>query len=364
MMAHVARKGGRWYIVLEERDESGRRRQRWVSGFRSEEEARAALPAYARAEGETREVATVGGYLRRWHELRRKALRPTTWEQYRWVMERYIVPRIGRYPLSGLRGTDLDDLYDALLAEGLAPATVRQVHAILRKAYADAVRRGLVTTNPVLAATPPKVEEPELEVWTPQQLQRFLEAAREDEWWPLWRLAVVTGMRRGELLGLQRADIDFQAGVLFVRRSVAWTGSGVVVTRPKTKKGVRGLLLDPLTLDELRAYLDRHPACSSWLWSCGEEPPSPNTLTKRFARIVERARLPHIRFHDLRHSNATLALLAGVDPKVLQTRLGHHSAAFTMDRYQHALLGAQLAATEAMSRVLDSAAALPSIPAE
>lgn len=351
-MAHVARKGSRWYVVLETR-EGGRRHQRWVSGFRSEQEARAALAVYARVENDARTLATVEGYLTTWHELRRKALRPTTWEHYRWMLRRYVLPHLGRYPLAAITGAELDNLYDSLLVKGASPSTVRQVHAILHKAFSDAVRRGLLPANPADATTPPKAESPELEVWTPQQLQRFLHFAREDEWWPLWRLAVITGMRRGELLGLQQADIDFQAGVLFVRRAVAWTARGVVVTRPKTRAGVRGLLLDPLTLEELQAYVDRHPGCGPWLWSCTEDPPSPNSLVRRFKRIIEWAGLPHIRFHDLRHSNATLALLAGVDPKVVQARLGHHSAAFTMDRYQHVLLGGQQVALEAMTRVLD-----------
>jgi integrase len=350
-MAHVARKKNAWYIVLEERDESGRRRQRWVPGFRSEEQARAVLPIYARIEGEAREAASLAGYLRKWHELRRRALRPTTWEQYRWVMERYVVPHIGQLPLAAVRGQDLDDLYDRLLEAELAPATVRLVHAILRKAFADAVRRGLLDNNPALAATPPRVEQEETTVLTPKQVQRLLDVARQDEWYALWRLAVMTGMRRGELLGLRREDIDFEAGVLFVRRTVVWAGKGVVVSPPKTRRSLRALLLDPETLAALEEHASRHAACT-WLWSCTEEPPSPRLLNARFERLLQRAGLPHIRFHDLRHTNATLGLLAGVDPKVMQARLGHHSAAFTMDRYQHVMLGMQAPALEAISRVL------------
>lgn len=352
-MAHVARKGNNWYVVLEERDESGRRRQRWVSGFKSEDEARVALPAYRRVEGQQREMVTVGGYLRMWHEVRRRALRPTTWEQYRWLMERHIIPHIGTLPLAGLDGYTIDDLYDRLALEGLAPASVRLVHAVLRKAFADAVRRGLVETNPVSAATPPRVERPETAVLTPAQVRRLLQVARDDDWWPLWRLAVMTGMRRGELLGLQRQDIDLDVGVLFVRRSVVWTGKAVAITPPKTVHGLRGILLDGETLEALEGHLERHPACT-WLWSCTDQPPSPRTLNTRFEKLLRRAELPHIRFHDLRHTNATLGLLAGVDPKILQQRLGHHSAAFTQDRYQHAAVAMQLPALAALSRTLEA----------
>jgi integrase len=344
----VARKGNTWFIVLElGSDDHGKRRRKWVSGgWYTEEAARASLPQVLADHG----LLTVEAWLLRWLELKRATLRPTTWEGYGRLLRKHVLPRIGELPVQTLSPDHIDELYRNLLAARLAARTVRQVHAILRKAGNDAVRKGMLERNPALAADPPRVEEAMVRVWTPAQVAHFLSATAHDEFSALWVLAATTGLRRGELLGLRWEDIDLERAALFVRRTKVWTGRELVESQPKTRHGRRVVALDPRTVAVLRRYQLRSRV---FPMDRGVFPDlDPSWVSKRFTVLAERAGLPHIRFHDLRHTHATLGLLAGVDAKVISMRLGHHSAGFTADYYQHLLAGMQEQAATRMASLV------------
>jgi integrase len=251
------------------------------------------------------------------------------------MIETYLLPHLGRAPLRSLTSRDLERLYAHLLAAGsaagkpLAPKTVLNVHQIVRKALGDALRKGLVTRNVALAVDPPRVTaSPEQRCWTEAQLRRFLQEAGKHRLFPALRLAAMTGMRRGEVLGLRWPDIDLDAGRLAVRRTASCAGYAIHITTNKTATSRRAVDLDTDTVAVLRTWYDTQIQELA-------EPPElvftnrrgalvhPHVLSQSFERVARHAGLPRIRFHDLRHTHATLLLKAGVPLKVVSERLGH-----------------------------------------
>jgi integrase len=237
---------------------------------------------------------------------------------------------------------------------------VLHVHATIRRALADATRWGLVPRNVALLASPPCPGRTELQVWTAADLRSFLVHVQGDRLYAPWLLAASTGMRRGEVLGLQWPDVDLGRGRVRVRRSLVTVGHQVVVSEPKTAKGRRSVALDPATVIAIKAWR-KHQTAERLAWGPAwtdsglvftredGRPLHPREVTRAFTRHVLAAELPMIRLHDLRHTHATLALAAGVHPKIVQERLGHANIAITLDTYSHAVpaLEEQAAATVA-----------------
>jgi integrase len=258
-----------------------------------------------------------------------------------------IVPRIGSLQLGRVTASRLNALYAELLSSGradrlgpLSPTTVKRVHATLHRAFRDAVRWGHLSKNPADAADPPrKAELVEMRTWTSQELRRFLEAVRTDDLYELWLLYAVTGMRRGEGLGLRWCDVDLARQQIAVRQSVIAIGINIHISRPKTAKGRRVIALDRTTTALLRRRASRmRPSDDALVFSNGSnEPLDPTRVTKRFLSLVKENGLPPIRLHDLRHTHATLALQAGVHPKIVSERLGHATVSLTLDVYSHAI---------------------------
>jgi integrase len=292
-------------------------------------------------------------------------LRPQagTWAEHKSKVEVHLTPAIGGIPLQRLTPGHLNALYADLLERGLSARTVLHVHATIRRALADATRWGLVPHNVALLASPPRPGRPELRVWTAAELRAFLAAVEGDRLYALWLLAASTGMRRGELLGLSWPDADLGRARVAVRRSLVTVGHEVVVSEPKTAKGRRSVALDPATVSALKAWrkvqaaerLAWGPAWTdSGLVFTREDgrPLHPREVTRAFTRHVLAADLPVIRLHDLRHTHATLALAAGVHPKVVQERLGHANIAITLDTYSHAVPALEEQAAAAVARLV------------
>ncbi len=259
------------------------------------------------------------------------------------------VPRIGAKKLSKLTALDLQALYANLAEFGLSPRSVHHVHRVLHRAFVQAVRWSLIPRNPCDGATSPKAPRAELTIWNPEEADAFLLATREHRMHALYVLALTTGMRQGELLGLKWADIDLNTGTLAVRRALQWQrGNGLVFTEPKTARSRRKIHLSQTALAALRAHkdrqsFDRHAAGSAWaehgLVFCNAtgEPLSPTNETKRFQRAVPAAALPAIRFHDLRHTAATILLAKCVHVKLVSEMLGHSTIVLTLDTYSHVI---------------------------
>jgi integrase/predicted RNA-binding Zn-ribbon protein involved in translation (DUF1610 family) len=308
-----------------------------------------------------------------WLPAVKGTLRPTTYASYTMLAREHIIPRLGSLQLQKLTPGAINALYAYLLEEGrvcgkggLSTSSVRRVHAVLHRACHDAVRWGRLTVNPVDAADPPKVSAEHAErlpVWTAEQLAAFLASVADDRLFALWRLLAMTGMRRGEALGLAWEDLDMEKGRLTIRR--AWVPVNGVgqMSEPKTRRGRRTIALDPATLDNLRVHVARQADEQSrrdaaWndsgLVFTGKDgqPLHPWAVSKAFRDLSRATMLPPIPLHGLRHSYATLALASGVNPRIVSSRLGHSTVALTLDVYSHVLPQADHVAADRIAELL------------
>ncbi|MGH9135689.1 MAG: tyrosine-type recombinase/integrase, partial [Acidimicrobiales bacterium] len=299
-----------------------------------------------------RSTKTVGDYLDEWLEVVRPRLRPTSWNSYRQAVA-HIKAKVGAVPLQSLAPLDVENLHKQLLAtrgrqgRTLSPKTVRGVHVVLRKALADAERLGLVVRNAAAAAKPPVPPKHEHTTWTTEQLARFLSSVEGERLAAAFVLLATTGMRRGEALGLRWSDLDLEAGRLSIVQTITTVRDKPVTTPPKTARSRRAVSLDPDTVAALRDHRRRQneERLRAGESSSGEggfvftneigKPVHPSALSRLFVSSVARAGLPAIRLHDLRHTYATVALGAGVHPKIVSERLGHATIAVTLDLYSH-----------------------------
>jgi integrase len=307
---------------------------------------------------------TVAQYLDKWLSASVKpSVKTKTYQGYESLCRTAVVPRIGRKQLAKLTTLDLQALYTELTDSGLSPRTVQHVHRVLHRAFVQAMRWHLIPRNPCDGAQKPRVPRVEMTVWTPPEADAFLIATREHRLHALYVVALTTGMRQGELLGLKWADIDWTAGTLAVHRCLQWQrGNGLVFIEPKTARSRRPVHLSQLALTALRAHKDRqafdHRAAGEH-WSasdlvfCTTEgvPLSPTNETKRFQRATAAAGLPAIRFHDLRHTAATILLVKGVHVKLVSEMLGHSTIVLTMDTYSHVIPAMHGDAAAAMDAV-------------
>jgi integrase len=282
----------------------------------------------------------------------------------------HVVPNLGSMWLDRVESEDLSRLYRYLLQSGrkdgrggLSPRTVRYVHTIILRTFSDAVRLGETSANPAASADPPSARSaraPVLPVWSPVELAQFLRTVKEDPLYPAFYLAATSGMRRGELLGLWWCDVDFEQHELRVVQTLIAVGHEPQLSVPKTDRGRRTIALDGETMAVLARHhrdckcLGKRPLRSDDLVFLGKggEAIHPDCFTHTFKRRVERAGVPPIRFHDLRHTHATMALRAGIHPKVVSERLGHSSVGITLDTYSHYVPSLHREAADAIAALL------------
>ena len=309
---------------------------------------------------------TVGQWMDVWYENYAKIkVRPSSHQTYKGYIENHIKPNIGDIPLEKLTTLDLQRLYKTLLAngrvdrleskgqpKGLSPKTVRNIHQILSSALKLAQEQRIILTNPAEGCALPKVEHREMKTLPVEQLQSFLREAKDSGVFELYYLELATGLRRGELLGLKWEDIDLEHGDLRVRRQIARINGKVVEAPLKTKNAYRTLPLAEDTISILNEQ-KKKVGSSPWVFpSATGGPISPDSVLHMLHRVLKRAGLPEVRFHDLRHTFATLALQNGVDIKTVSGMLGHFSAGFTLDTYAHVTTSAQKAAANTMGKLL------------
>ena len=309
---------------------------------------------------------TVGRWMDVWYENYAKIkVRPSSHQTYKGYIENHIKPNIGDIPLEKLTTLDLQRLYKTLLAngrvdrleskgqpKGLSPKTVRNIHQILSSALKLAQEQRIILTNPAEGCALPKVEHREMKTLPVEQLQSFLREAKDSGVFELYYLELATGLRRGELLGLKWEDIDLEHGDLRVRRQIARINGRVVEAPLKTKNAYRTLPLAEDTISILEEQ-KKKVGSSPWVFpSATGGPISPDSVLHMLHRVLKRVGLPQVRFHDLRHTFATLALQNGVDIKTVSGMLGHFSAGFTLDTYAHVTTSAQKAAANTMGKLL------------
>jgi integrase len=336
------------------------RRRETKGGYATRREAQAAMSRVAVSVEEQSHVASsrliVRDYLtKEWLPAIEHTIRPTTYQSYVSHVECHILPTLGSTPLQKLAPAQINALYAKLTiagkrnGKGLTALSVRHVHAVLHRSLKDAVRWGRLARNPADLADPPRVtaQGHELRTWSAEQLAAFLHSQLNDRLYALWHTLAMTGLRRGEALGLRWEDVDLEAGRLAVRRALVPCGREVLVSEPKTARGRRVVALDPETVEVLKRQAacqlqEQHGSAARTdtdLVFTGADGTAlhPEVVSHLFRKAVKEAMLPEIRLHDLRHTHATLALRAGIHPKVVSERLGHATVSITLDTYSHAI---------------------------
>jgi integrase len=307
---------------------------------------------------------SVGEYLQRWlRDYAEANTGPATLVQYESFVRRHLIPALGNIPLAKLRPQHIQAYYSHALRNGradgkggLLATTVLHHHRVLREALQHAVRWQLIARNPADAVEPPRPARHDVPALSQEVAQRLLEAANATPYGSLAYVAIMTGLRRGELLGLHWQDLDLEAGVLYVRQALQRLGGeGITFRAPKTRGSGRAVALSPDTVQRLRQHRHRQLEERLLLGPAYQDnglvfttplgtPIDPANLLRAWGRIVKAAGLDGLRFHDLRHAHATLMLQQGVHPKVVSERLGHSGIRITMDTYSHVMPGLQAAA--------------------
>jgi integrase len=374
---HVRQHGASWSaIVFEGRDlATGRDKYRWYGGFASKDAAEKKLTELLGQQDRGAYVPpsdeTLAEFLRRWLAASRVNTRASTRAQRETLVEAHIIPRLGRLRLQQLSTATLNAFYGELLGTGrrdgkggLSASSVAKIHGVLATALRMAIGEGTLVKAPTDGATPPRQRRPELKVWSAEEARVFLSSVRDDRLYPAFALALATGLRRGELLGLAWRDVNLEGRWLSVRQTLVSVNFEVKLSEPKTKAGRRDVAIDQSIVELLRAWRlqqlrERHqlnlPAQrpDDLVFSQPDGSPlHPGLFTDVFDRRVKRAGVPRIRFHDLRHTAATLMLKSGVHYKVVSERLGHANVSITLDLYTHSVPSLQEEAAAKMGRLL------------
>jgi integrase len=301
---------------------------------------------------------TLERFVELWLGGKELARRPKTVLQYRQITTQHILPILGKMRLQEIRPVHIKQLYMLKKNEGRGDRTVQMIHTTLHNVLKHAVREGILGRNPVEAVERPKVEQAEMLTLNEEQARQFLITATGSMFEAVYYLALTTGMREGELLGLKWSDLDWNKGVLFVQRQLQQIeGQGYVLVPPKTKAGRRHIKVGLGTLKQLEAHrerqaLERAAAGERWQENDLIFPTTIGTLldykrvTSEFKRILKRAGLPDLRFHDLRHTSISSLLEMGMSINTVQRRAGHTKASTTVDIYGHSSVRSQEDAAE------------------
>ncbi len=301
----------------------------------------------------------------------------STYDMYESICRVHIVPNLGHIPLQNLNAMMLDDFYNERLqaprADGqegtLSENTIKHIHDIIRIALNQAVKWGILVRNVAEAATPPEVPKQRPAAWTPEQAAKFLESVKNDRYYAAYLLAIQAGLRRGEILGLRWQDINFVERYVTIKQTLVKTSKGNVLKDPKTKDSQNATALSEATVDALRARMfaqarekqDWEEKCGPGTWKNPANlvftredgsPIKPDSFSRQFKKRLGKGGIPRIRFHDQRHTAATIMIDAGTDIKVVSNQLRHADIGTTSDFYIGPIPEAQRRAADAMDRIL------------
>jgi len=371
MRGHVIKRyKGSYTIVLNMGVDpaTGKRKQQWVSvkGTKKDAEKRLAELLHQIDTGTFMKPGktTLAEYLERWlKDYVWPNLAPRTAEGYQYIIRIHLIPCLGNIHLTQLKPEHLQRYYSDRLScgrwdgnGGLSPRSVRHHHMALHSALQNAVKWGLILRNPADAVDPPRCSRSEIHTLDEDGVQAFLEATKHTSYYPIFYLAIYSGMRRSELLALRWEDVDLIFSQVYVNRSLHHLRDGSFVFRqPKTSNGRRTVALSPSTVLVLKEHRENKEAQCLMMGTLLRDddlvysnldgsPLLPDTVSHAWTKLAKRLGKPEIRLHDARHSHASLMLKQGVHPKIVQERLGHASIQTTLDIYSHVAPGLQQAA--------------------
>lgn len=359
------RKDGLWQASLQL---DGRRKTLYGKTRQEVAERLRTLQGVARENGHIPDAGrlTLGEYLRQWLEQAEARLRPKTMLDYRTITDKHLIPHVGTVRLSKLDPLRIARLYANLAKAGMSNRRRQQVHGFLHKTLEDAHRWGLIASNPASLVDAPKREHRERDLWTPQEISRFLKAVQEGEagqYGPLLGFLLASGCRVGEALGLKWGDVDWKAGTVRIERQVTELRCKPIECEPKTKAGVRSITLPAWGLELLHRQKAmvatwRLQSGNPFSWTDRVFPTNTGTVPlqgnvrRALHEACDRLSLPRIRTHDLRHLHLSMLAMAGVPVKVAQARAGHSTPTITSMVYQHVLGDADRLAADALQKAL------------
>lgn len=361
MRGCITKKGTSYYVVVDiGKDSAGKRKQKWFGGYKTKKEAEKNLVKHiSDIENNTlvsSDKMTLKDYLNYWlSSYVDNNLSETTIYGYRYLMELHVIPILGNIQLQKLQPIQIQNLYDEKLKNGrldgkggLSAKSITYIHRVLRKALSQALKLQLVSRNVADYVEIPKKKPFNASVLNKNELSLYLDAFKDTYLYLPVVLALSVGLRRGETLGLRWKDIDFENKTIIINQTLLHAKAGIIVGTPKTERSHRSIVISESILGLFKKQQEKQAEYKSKLEDayndhdlvcCHEDgsPINPATLSRKFEKILRRNNLNHIRFHDLRHTNATLLLECKVPAKIVSERLGHSTIGITMDLYSHVL---------------------------
>lgn len=351
-MAHVRKEGNSWYYAIDlGKDANGKRKIKKKRGFKTEREAKKALLEIENQvnKGLYIEPSSIlyKDFLQDWLKDKKISVKKTTFDTYESLVNTLITPNLGQLKLSDITARHIQSfIRDLIIEHSLSDESSQKVYTIIKDSLNSAIKFDLLAKNVCDKVDRPKIQKKEMKVWNLDEVQRFLNTAKNDHAFIVFHLALTTGMRQSEILGLRWKNVDLKNGVIYVREQLErYTHN---FTSVKTKASNRNIAIPQETVSELmkqkkmiseekfmanNEYTNLDLVCPT---SVGT-PYLPSNLTKIFKRLTNTANLKSIRFHDLRHTHASLLLQQNTNPKIVAERLGHSSSRITLDVYSHLL---------------------------
>jgi integrase len=347
----------------------GRRRRKSVYG-RTRQEVSQKLTAALRDQQQGLPLVSqrqkLSRYLEDWLRWTKPTVRAKTYVSYEGCVRRHIVPAIGHLTLDRITPQHIQDLLDTKMVQGLSSQSVIHIRGVLRRALGRAMKFGLIPRNVAVLVDPPRLTHKETRPFSPEESRAFLHAIQGDRLECLYTLALTTGLRKGELLALKWQDVDLERAELHIKYGLDRLEGKLQLVEVKTKRSRRVVSMPPMAVAALRLLRprqleDRLLAGQRWhetgfvFTTTIGTPIEPRNVSRSFYCVLERAGLPRIRFHDLRHSFATMLLIQGASPRVVMEMLGHSQISLTMNTYSHVMPALQQDAAARLEALLTGA---------
>ncbi|MBZ8121439.1 tyrosine-type recombinase/integrase [Bacillus thuringiensis] len=361
MKGHIRKRGNKYCIVIDigPDPETGKRRQKWFSGYKTKKEAQADVAKKITELNEGTFVdpskLTLKEYLLEWLEVKKMSLENGTYISYKAYINAYIMPTIGMVSLHKLNAIHIQKCYKATIDKGIANNSILLMHKILKSALNLAVKQNVITKKPANFAEIPKKEKSSIQPWTEEEVKSFLFHSQDSRYHIGYVIAITTGMRLGEVLGLRWQDVDFKNSTVTINQTIGFDNKVKLTAKNKSSKRtipVPAKIIEALKKYRTQVNKEKLRLGSAYkdldLINCNEvgEVLKRCTFRAHFKKIIKKAGIKEIRFHDVRHTHATLLLKQGVNPKIISERLGHTDISMTLRIYSHILPNMQKEAVE------------------